>query len=430
MPSSLHSFDILYKGLDDEKYKEDFRKLENLIENIIKWIKLYLQPECTKITIGFNEDFSIYAKERDKNIRHICEKNNISIITSPDDLTLIPLDHICRSKPDGFKQYGAFFKQTLKYKVENPQPLPHKVVFLSADIQITKEFKINHLQKFYIPNPNLAQNGGRQIALNKLKNLYKFDTYEINRNTLSYTTTNLSAYLNFGCISIRETYFALKNTLNKKAYVIIKQLFWRDFYLQALRFLPNGAAYHHMNQAYDKLKWNDNPKKDWLKLINSQTGFLIIDAGMKEMIVSGYMHNRARMLVGMFWTKYLLINIFNKKYGSQSGFSSYLVDAIGCSQNKMNHQWITEFDYPGKKYSAPNAKLSGRPMDISNNMIKKFDPDCIYIKKWLPHLADVDNKDLIKWNCDIANKYNNIHPPPIFNAKEKYKEWINICKDK
>ena len=71
------------------------------------------------------------------------------------------------------------------------------------------------MQKFYIPNPNLAQNGGRQIALNKLKNLYKFDTYEINRNTLSYTTTNLSAYLNFGCISIRETYFALKNTLNK-----------------------------------------------------------------------------------------------------------------------------------------------------------------------------------------------------------------------
>jgi deoxyribodipyrimidine photo-lyase len=94
-----------------------------------------------------------------------------------------------------------------------------------------------------------------------------------------------------------------------------------------------------MDKRFDKIKWKNN-KEEWNTLINSQTGFLIIDAAMNEMKITGFMHNRARMLVGVFWTKYLLINIFHPKYGSQVGYSKYLVDAIGPSQNKMNHQWI------------------------------------------------------------------------------------------
>jgi len=65
--------------------------------------------------------------------------------------------------------------------------------------------------------------------------------------------------------------------------------------------------------------------------MNSQTGFLIIDAAMNEMKITGFMHNRARMIVGMFWTKYLLINPFHPIYGSQVGFSKLLVDAIGST---------------------------------------------------------------------------------------------------
>jgi deoxyribodipyrimidine photolyase len=135
------------------------------------------------------------------------------------------------------------------------------------------------------------------------------------------------------------------------------------------------------------------------------------------------------MILGVFWTKYLLIDPFNDKYGSQTNYSKYLVDAIGPSQNKLNHQWITEFDYPGKKYSPSNARLAGRPMNIDNKQIKKFDEDCIYIKKWLSHLSDVPNKDLYNWSSITAKKYNNIHPSPIFDPKEKYKEWIKLCEN-
>ena len=66
-------------------------------------------------------------------------------------------------------------------------------------------------------------------------------------------------------------------------------------------------------------------------------------------------------------------------------------------------------------------------MDPSNRMIAKWDPECIYIKKWLPQLKNIQNKELIKWNQEIAIKYN-IHPGPMFDSKLKYKEWIDKCK--
>jgi deoxyribodipyrimidine photo-lyase len=155
---------------------------------------------------------------------------------------------------------------------------------------------------------------------------------------------------------------------------------------------------------------------------DSKTGFLLIDAGMNQMKITGFLHNRLRMLLGVFWTKYLLINPFHPKYGSQVGFSQLLVDAIGPSQNAKNHAWITELDFPGKKYSTKGVPLSGRPMDISNKMIRKWDPKCIYIKRWLPHLKDIPNKEIYNW------KGNELHSGPIFDSKEKYKEWIQLCK--
>ena len=218
------------------------------------------------------------------------------------------------------------------------------------------------------------------------------------------------------------------NNILKSKSDLIKQLYWRDFYLQALIYLPNGTNFFHMDQRYEKIKWKNNGML-WNKLINSQTGFLIIDAAMNELKITGFMHNRARMIVGIFWTKYLLINIFHPKYGSQVGFSKYLLDAIGPSQNKFNNQWLTEFDYPGKKYAPKNISIAGRPMDISNRMISKFDPNCEYIKKWLPHLSNINNDDLIKWNNNIAHNYNNIHPGPIFDPRRKYLEWLDVCKN-
>ena len=89
------------------------------------------------------------------------------------------------------------------------------------------------------------------VVIKKLNRISNFKTYNEDRNTLSYSTTNLSAYLNFGCISIREVYHMAKQELGNKNE-IIKQLYWRDFYLLAVRKLQNGNEYKHMDDRYNK----------------------------------------------------------------------------------------------------------------------------------------------------------------------------------
>ena len=393
-----------------------------IIRKLIRWIKnKYPQSE---LYLGYNSDFSKYSIKRDTAIDTIAIKNNIILIKSTDDYTLIKLDLLPKKDKIGFKQFGAFYKNASIHVVNKPIKTTFNR-YINKQIKISSEYNIENLDKFYSYNENLAQVGCRTNAINILKNINKFSAYNDLRDQLSYSTTNLSAYLNFGCISIRELYHQILKIL-KINNQLLKQLYWRDFYLQALIFLPNGNEYKHMDRRYDKIKWSNN-KSDWELLLSSKTGFLIIDSAINEMKTTGYMHGRARMIVGVFWTKYLLIDIFHPKYGSQVGFSKYLVDAIGPSQNKLNHQWITEFDYAGKKFAPSSVPIAGRPMDISNRMIAKFDKNCTYIKKWLPHLANIDPKELIKWNSTIAQKYNNIHPAPIFDSKLKYKEWINAC---
>ena len=349
--------------------------------------------ELNVCIIGFNNDYSPYAINRDNSIINI----GLEMITSNLDYSLVDIDKMYVDKGSIYKHFGQFAKKCLHIN----KPLKNrKYKFFNG--KINGIFQINDLHTLYLYNNQISQIGGRNNAL-KI----------INSNNI----TKISAYLNFGCVSVREIY---NNSIKDK-------LLWRDFYLMAYRFTPRAKLYNkHIDERYDSIKWKNN-KSDWNKLIHSQTGFLLIDAIMKEMTITGFTNNRNRMLLGMFWTKYLIINPFNLKYGSQSNFSRLLVDAIGPSQNKMNHNWITDFDYAGKQFSKKNT-LSGRPMDISNKIIKKHDPDCLYIKQWLPHLQYVDAKELIHWNYEIANINNNIHPSPMFDPTDKYLEWIQATK--
>jgi deoxyribodipyrimidine photo-lyase len=416
---------------------------------LIKIINILKKASNRHIILSFNLDFSKYSLNRDNELINIANNNNITIITDNNhsDYCLQPW---CNKV---YKQFGAYYKNAIKNKPSNSfnyktifinnkiyNKLFSKIEFLNFDILLNSELRfIDECNQHSKNNKLMYQwlNAGRNnCLLNLKKNINNLKLYNKNRNNLDYNTSNISAYINIGTISIRELYYLLKKKLNNSD--IIKQLYWRDFFLNIIKNLPNANEFCHIDKRYDSIKWatsyNKTHKKYklmkyyWNLMMNSKTGFLLIDAGIKELKISGFLHGRNRMIVGMFWTKYLLINPFDLKYGSQANWSKLLVDAIGPSQNKMNHHWLTEFDFPGKKFAPSGSPLAGRPMNIDNIQIKKFDPNCIYIKKWLPHLNNVDNNDLYKWNKEISLKYLNIHPPPIFNSKEKYKEWIQICK--
>lgn len=371
------------------------------------------------VCVSWNADYSKYALQRDAELKDVCEHYKAQIIETHTDCTLVPFEKLVKADGQAFKQYGAFYKNAIKTP-------PTKSVSMKKASYISSRHKFSHefnkpLSHLYKENHHLAQIGGRSNTLAQLKRSKEQKNYNTLRDRLDYDTTNISAGLNFGCISIREAYEYFVKHLGRNT-TLIKQLYWRDFYLTAVRYLPNANNLkRHIDERYDDIPWK-NKASDWERIWEGKTGFLIVDAAMNQMRLTGYMHNRARMIVVVMWTKYLLINPFHPKYGSQVGYSRLLVDAVGPSQNQMNHRWADEFDFPGKKFSAPGAPLSGRPMDVSNKMIAKWDPDCVYIKKWLPHLKHIPNKELSRWTGS------DLHPGPMFDPKEKYKEWIHACK--
>lgn len=380
-----------------------------ILQKLIRLLKVKYE-----LLIGFNLDYSIYSIKRDNLIKILCKKNNIELITYEDDLTLIPSKYLLKGGT-AFKQFGAFYKNAIRYRV--PEPLKTKINLININIPFTYK---GELTKFYKENINLSQRGGRINALEKLKKIKEIQkNYSKNKDLLDYHTCELSAYVNLGLISPREFYYYSNIDIRK-------QLYWRDYFLMAYRFLKM-QNYTHIDKRYNNIKWSKN-SKEWNLLMKSQTGFLLIDASMQQLIKTGYIPNRARLLLGSFWCKYLHINPFDPNYGSQVIYSKYLVDAIGCSQNKMNHHWLTEFDFAGKKFSPKGSPIAGRPMAIDNLQIKKFDPECKYIKKWLPHLKEISNKELINWNEEISKKNKNIHNKPIFDPKERYHKWIMLCK--
>jgi deoxyribodipyrimidine photo-lyase len=408
-----------------------------VLEYIIKTIGYNKSNKEEKsLAIGFNLDFTQYSLQRDESIKKFCSTNNIGFITSDDDNTLCSMDLLLKDSTTPYKQYGAFKKNMLSSKSKFNKIDNSKIKFIpNKKFKFNKSLTSDEINEFWIDNLDTKYNpleiGSRKLALDILSNLNKFKEYNTQRDILSYNTTHLSAYLNFGLVSEREFYWKLLDKLGPNTQ-LINQVIWREYYLCLLRYLDKANSYeYHIDPRYEKIKWvknipskNTKTWKEWELMMGSRTGFLLVDAAIQELKHTGFMHNRCRMIVGVFSVKYLQINPLCRYIGLNDWFSRHLLDC-STSQNKLNAQWVTELDFPGKKFAPSSAPIAGRPMNISNSMIKKWDPDCIYIKKWLPHLADLDNKILYQWDTKYDEK---IHPKPIFDQKERYSQWIELCK--
>jgi len=407
-----------------------------VLKYIIKQLEKVLGRK--KIIIGFNSDYTEYSIIRDNTINIFCKNKKIELIINHDDNVLCDMELLLKEVNIPYKQYGAFKKNMFKSKAKFNKPNYTKIKFSTFNIKFDKSLSENEIDEFWEEyfESNLTYNpveiGSRTLGLKILEELKKFKNYNNCRDILSYETTHLSAYLNFGLISEREFYWSIIKNLSQTSQ-LINQIIWREYYLCLLRFLEKANSYKlHIDPRYDKLKWTiKQPLKtskvwiEWDKLLNSNTGFLLVDAAVKELKHTGFMHNRCRMIVGVFSVKYLKINPLCRYIGLNDWFSRYLVDC-STSQNKLNSQWVTELDFPGKKFAPTSSPIAGRPMNISNIMIKKWDPECKYIKKWLPHLANIDNKIIINWDTKYIDT---LHPGPIFDSKTRYNEWIKLCEN-
>ena len=358
--------------------------------------------ECIKAfninAVCFNLDISPYAKERDEKIIKLCEHMKTYVMYDYDYYLHQPGTIVNGSK-EPYQKFTPFYQTCLKKKVESPAGT-RKIHFKRSEAHIPGKISLEQaFNKFTKENPDILVHGGRPEAIKTLKTAVRTQThYPKTHNELDKQTTQLSAYLKFGCISIREAYKALHGKRD-----IIRQLIWRDFYANILYSFPHVLG-HAMKQKYNKVHWHHNT--NWFKAwCDGETGFPVVDAGMRQLNETGYMHNRARLIVASFLTKTLLIDWRD----GEEYFASKLTDYDPASNNG-NWQWVASTGADSQPY-----------FRIFNpwEQAKNFDPDCEYIKKWVPELADVPDKDILNWETEFNNYKDTKYPKPIVDYKKQ-----------
>lgn len=361
-------------------------------------------------TIMFNIDYSPYSKKRDGKIQELCDEHSVKLLTE-EDMLLIPIHSkkgLVPSSQEPYKIFTPFMKNLKQYDIDKPKKF--KSNFSKTKIISKFSMNISKIEQFYKYNPNLHIKPGRTEGLRLLKNIKKQDSYNNCRDFLTYQTTNLSAYINLGVLSIREVYEKIENKLGEKSG-IINELYWRDFYYNILYHYPHIVG-NSFKKTYDKIKWSKN-KKNFEKWCNGETGFPIIDACMKQLNTTGYMHNRGRMIVSSFLTKDLQIDWrWGEKY-----FATQLVD-YNISANNGGWQWSA-----GSGTDAQPYFRIFNPWTQS----EKFDSDCKYVKKWLSVLEDIPNKEIHKWYKYYKN-YNIDYSKPIVEHSIQREKTLELFK--
>jgi deoxyribodipyrimidine photo-lyase len=320
-----------------------------------------LKKKYTIDTIAFNKDYTPYAIKRDEKIIEWCKQNDINVLTE-EDYTLFKMGSIVNATGKPYQVFTPFYKASLKQKVNKPITSSlAKVHFINLNNKFDKH-------KYYVPNDQLAVNGGRENALKRLK--LNYESYAKSRDYPSLdSTTKLSAYIKFGCVSIREVYHSLK-----KNQPLSRELIWREFYANILFQFPHVLG-ESFKQKYDNIKWSNN--KEWFqKWCEGKTGFPLVDAGMQQLNQTGWMHNRVRMVVAMFLTKDLLIDWrWGEKY-----FATKLVDYDPASNNG-GWQWSSSTGTDAQPY----FRIFSPELQT-----KKYDKNLEYITKWNPNYKDIE----------------------------------------
>ena len=355
--------------------------------------------------IAFNKDYTPYAKERDAAIVELCNKNNIKCIMDHDYMLTLP-ETIRTGSGGVYRVYGPYQKHVIKQKIDKPLGKANTSNFIKSKMK--GSISVDFLLKYFKKQVNLDVKGGRKEALKILGNMKEFKDYSGKRNCLMYSTTNLAAYIKFGCVSIREVYWAFMKTDK----TLVNQLIWRDFYYQLMDAMPDNM-YGPMREKFEAFRWSKK-KEYFKKWCEGKTGFPIVDACMRELNQTGYMHNRGRLITANFLSKILMQNWqLGEKYYAQR-LSDY-----DPSVNNGNWQWV----FGCGTDTAPFSQRIFNPWLQS----KKFDPKAEYIKKYIPEFKNVPAEHIHKWD-EWSEDYTLNYPSPIVDYKKQRQIVITTYK--
>lgn len=336
---------------------------------------LYTQIHFDQVFV--TRDYTPFSLFRDKEIEHWCKDYLVGWNVFEGLLLNAPED-VFKGDRTPYTVFTPFRRKAEELEVLEPFKVP-KGNWFAQDVSQAVNLEDFYKEHRRDESPEPAVKGGRTDALKQLKVfLPKLAGYSKNRDIPSVSGTSLlSAHLKFGTISPREIYHQGKKAL---ADGFINELYWRDFFTHIGFHFPHVyGGKKNFRKIYDGLEWNDR-EEDFLRWCEGRTGFPIVDAGMRELNVTGYMHNRVRMITASFLVKDLMVD-WRK---GERYFAQKLID-YDPAVNNGNWQWAASTGCDAQPY-----------FRIFNpwRQQERFDPEAVYIKKWIPELLDLAPKEI------------------------------------
>ena len=330
-----------------------------------------------------NEDYEPYASQRDREIKDFLEKKNIGFEQYKDQV-IFAKDEVVKDDGTTYKIYTPYSRKWISH-------------FESLAV---KHFPSEELlgrcyNEKDLPTSSLSNLGFSKSSVPQPKHVFNdtlIDEYEATRN-FPYLdkTSRIGTALRFGTLSVRK---AVLQAAARSNSTFLKELIWREFFMQILWHFPHTQK-NSFKPQYDRIEWR-NDENDFKKWCAGETGYPLVDAGMRELNETGFMHNRVRMLVGSFLCKHLLIDW---RWG-EAYFAEKLLD-YEMSSNVGNWQWVAGCGVD----AAPYFRIFN-----PTEQVKKFDKELRYIKKWVSNFQDLD------------------YPQPIVDHKKDRERCLNTFK--
>ncbi len=393
----------------------DGRLIVRCAEAVAGLEQLILQHHA--VAVHFNLDPDPFGKATEARLRELCARLGVECHGHHDATLHAPAEVLTQSAQP-YRVYTPYSKNWLALPkpspVSKPGPLRTPAEVRSEPLPSVSHWNLS------VPEGRFPEAGERAARERlKLAISHKVRGYAANRDIPGLDgTSRISQDLRFGLISIRTVYAEAMKSHNaadapgrKGIETFIKELAWREFYFAILHFYPDVLD-HEFNPEWRGLPW-DEPGADFEAWKQGRTGFPIVDAGMRELLETGHMHNRVRMITAMFLTKDLHMDW---KLG-ESFFMQHLIDGEIASNNG------------GWQWSAGTGADAAPYFRIQNpwSQTLRYDPEGVYIKRWVPELKNVHPSRLLEAPKDgrpIAPGY----PLPCVNHHEERDRTLAMFK--
>jgi len=367
-----------------------------------------LARETGATLVTFNADTTPFAKRRDDSVRRALAKRDVQVISCVDRV-IYDAPEVRTATGGPYAVYSPYRKSWWKRWQEQPRPanraarLPDPIPGFARESHGALDDLAPGDSEVELPT------AGEEAADRHLRRFLETAAarYDRDRDRPDVDgTSRLSPYLRFGVLSVRQCFARAEEAMEDDAKVRkgtakwLDELIWREFYSAFLEEHPRVLKQNYQ-RTYDALEWNDDADgfEAWCE---GRTGYPIVDAGMRQLRATGWMHNRVRMIAASFLTKDLLIDWRE----GERFFFEHLVDGDPASNNG-GWQWAASTGTDAQPYFRIFNPVSQG---------SRFDPEGSYVRRWIPELGDLPDRCVhAPWEGDRPEDY----PPPIVDHAER-----------